>query len=160
MVSERQDENIPLLEPSKVMVSISQVVTVFFMSLIVYKSIFFINSGLTDLIFKIFLFSGLFFLLIKTSKWFFFAGRAGEDAKKDSDAASAFGLLEVLLLSQLAWVLTLYPYEDIGRSALLAGFYYVSNNFILSYLNHRVTVRTYIESVVLLGVIFFLIFFL
>jgi len=159
-VSQKQFENIPLLQPAKLVIFISSILMVFAASTVIYKFNIFDNSGLLNLVSQVVVFILFFGLLIFSLQWFFWAEIIGEDIENLSQISWRLSIFSVLLLVQAAIALAFYPFEAIGRGVMLASLAYVVIGYVQSYLSHRLDSKFLRDSLIMLVIIYLFVYFI
>lgn len=147
-VSEKQEVDIPLIQPAKVVVTTAIVLTVFFWTILIYKLPYVIHGispwiVIALVVILLLIFYALFF---PSLLWYIVPSREGEIIEeKRQNGRRALALIVVVLL-ELSLMLMGYPYETFARAALISVTAYVLINIAMQYLAHKLSKRLYIES--------------
>jgi hypothetical protein len=159
-ISQKQFENIPLLQPAKLVIFMSSILAVFTASTVIYKFNIFINFGLLHLVSQLIIFIIFFGLLIFSLQWFFWGEIIGEDIENLTQLSLRLSIFSVLLLVQAALALAFYPLEAIGRGVMLGSLAYVVIGYVQAYLSHRLDNKFLRDSLIMLLIIYLFVYFL
>ena len=159
-VSQKQSENIPLLQPAKLVIFMSTILIVFVASTLIYKFNIFGESGLLNLISQIMFFIIFFVLLIASLRWFFGAEIIGENVEDLSVVSYRLSIFCIFFLLQAAIVLSFYPFEAIGRGVMLGALVYITIGYVQAYLSHKLDNKFILDSSIILITDYLFVYFL
>lgn len=160
IVSKRQGEPIPLLQPAKTIIFLILVMSTFLGSTILYKIHFLYSFPAAYLIILGLLFYLFYYSLFSSSVWFFNADVIGEEDISYSRIVHRLKLFSAVVLAELAVALSFIPLESFGRAVILGGIVYVLINLVQNYITHKVNLRFGIESVIVITFVYFIVSFL
>ncbi len=152
IVSENMNEEIPLIEPSKVVMFIAYLLNVFLGSTIIYKIHFFPGNQILDMVINFILFGIFFYANLYTLDWIFRAYRVGE--KENRELTQIGVVASIIILLFLTYSLTLYPFETFASALVISASFYGCVNFIINYLLHKINLRFYIETILMIFIAF------
>jgi len=158
-VSQKREEDIPLMQPARTIAIITFVLVVFLGSTIIFKILLFSGIPLLNLVIKTLYFISFFTILFANTEWLFFEYRVGE-VHRNLMLIKRFTIQGIVILTQAAVVLMFFPFEAFGRAVFLAGISYVFGSYIQNNLSHRLKFRFLLESAAILGAIYLIIYFL
>jgi hypothetical protein len=145
-VSDKRAEAIPLIQPARTVVFVSNLVLIFLASVEIYKVNVLSGLSLLNTIVQILLFIIFIILMTWSMMWFIYSHRVGEVLNKTSFDKTIYFLI-VVITSQIYLLTMLFPFEDLGRAIIVTSVVYVLMNFIINYISHKITYKYYLESV-------------
>jgi len=149
LVSEKLNEVIPLIQPARLVVIICTVVLAFISANVIYKLPFFINYPMLNLAFKVLLFAIYNYLIFYTIRWFFLESKIGDNRQKNIEKVDSVAGMAILFNTQLAFFLTLFPFEAFASAVILMSGSYISINLIQNIFNHKVEFKNILEYTLL-----------
>ncbi|MDQ5981470.1 MAG: hypothetical protein QG570_217 [Patescibacteria group bacterium] len=160
IVAEKVNENIPLIQPARLIVFITTIMGSFLFATVNYKLIIFSNLPLVNLLIKSILFFVYYYLIFYTIRWFFLDEKIGELKAKNLVKIESISFFAVLVITQLSIVLMYFPYEAYASSIILSVTTYILMNLIQNLLVHNVNTKYILESVFLIVLSLFIAFFI
>lgn len=147
LVSEKLNEIIPLIQPARLVVVVCTIVLAFVSANVIYKVNIFMSIPVLNLGFKVFLFAIYNYLIYYTIRWFFLESKIGENRKKNMQKVDSVASMAVLFNTQLAFIITIYPFEAFAGSIILMVASYISINLIQNIFDHKVELKNILEYV-------------
>lgn len=156
IVSQKTETLIPLIQPAKVVVFISIIITVFFGSTQIYKLPVFENNSTFGLIARIFWFLIYYYFFTKSLNWVLSSYSIEKIGERVSNSIRKLETLIAVVLFEVSVILLFIPLESFARGIILSGVTYVLFTYATQVLGHKVKLSFYIESglIILLTAIF------
>ncbi len=159
-VSENKNQEIPLLQSARLVISISVIIAAFLGSTGIYKfNYFFINPVVLSIV-QVISFYLFFAALIFSSKWLYFNEKIeiGKEEKLKFQLAS-LRRVTIVVLSQFAVVLMFFPFEDFGRGLILGTLVYIALNLFQAFISRNINRRLLFESAFVAAFVYLLVYF-
>ncbi len=160
-VSEKYSESIPLLQPARLVIYVSTVLLSFLLATIVYKIDIFSSLPVLNLILKMFLYFGFFFILFKSLHWFFVEdNEVGEVRNRKMARYKSIMIYSSIVLAQFSFLLLFFPYEAFAAGIVVSALTYVGLSIIQGFLSHKLNNKLLFEYAGIIGVILFIAYFI
>lgn len=150
LVAEKINENLPLIQPSRLVVFLWSIISIFLFAIVNYKFQFFENLPYLNFSIKIILYIVYFHFLFSTIRWLFTDEKIGEFTQKNLLTIKSVSILSTMCMTQLAVSLMFFPFESYAVGMILAVTGYIFINIIQSLIRHRITIIYIFESLFLI----------
>ena len=159
-VSENFTEDLPLLQPARLLVYLSIISLSYISSIIIYKISIFPNISMLNFLVKSILFSGYYYVLFRSLHWFFVEEKIGEVREKKIERYNVISRFIILILSQTAIILMFFPYESYAAGIIVAACVYANLSIAQGYLHHTLVSKLLIEFFAVISAALFVAYFI
>lgn len=160
-VSEKYSEAIPLLQPARLVIYVTTVSLSFLFATIVYKVDIFSSLPLVNLVLKMILYFGFFYILFRSLHWFFVEdNEIGEVRNRKMVRYNSIMMYASVVLAQFSFILLFFPYEAFAAGIVVSALTYVGLSIIQGFLSHKLNNKLLFEYAGIIGVILFIAYFI
>ncbi len=149
LVAEKVNESLPLIQPARLVVFLSLIISVFIFSTVNYKFHYFQNIPVINFSVKSLFFVIYFYFLFSTIRWLFIDEKVGEFSEKEFQKIRSVSLLSTVCMSQIAVSLMFFPFESFAMGMIMAVSSYIFINIIQGLIRHRITFTYILGSIFL-----------
>lgn len=159
LVSDLHKDTLPLLQPSRLIVYIANVLNIFLTLSFIYKLPLFYDAPVYNLLFKIGLIIGYFSTYFYFLDWYI-KSEAGDISKRENQNIRELKLFAASTLSILSVTLMFIPFESFGRALIVGACIYCLLGFIQGVLSHRLHFGFVISAIIVMFGTYILVTFL